>query len=413
MEFIKLRVPTGDASRKCLSLGFHNAVNITDDFMNAVLSDADWDLVDPHTKEVKSTIKARELWQEILTIRVRTGEPYLWFIDTVNNTLNEPQRRKGLRNHGSNLCSEISLVTDIDRTAVCCLSSVNLEKYDEWKDTNLVADMITFLDNVLQIFIDNAPDFISKAKYSAQQERAIGLGVMGYHAYLKKQRWAFGSDEAYKFNVEVFKDIQTKAINQSLVLGTERGVPPDCEGSGRRNSHVMALAPTANNAIIVGTSPSIEPDNGNAYTHDTRVGMFLVKDKYLEEELVARGLNTDEVWLSIISNKGSIQQLDLPDNLKEVFKTAFEIDQLDIVKQAADRQKFIDQGQSLNLFFTSGVSRAYVNKVHLLGHKLGVKAFYYARNNADKVKATSIVNDRVVLTEHVENTQEGCESCEG
>ena len=411
-EFLKIRIPTGDSSRKCHSVGFHNAVIITDEFMGAVHKDLDFSLIDPHSKEVKEIVKARVLWEELLTTRVRTGEPYILFIDTVNRYFPEAQKKQGLKCYASNLCIEIVLATNNERTAVCCLSSLNVEKYDEWKDTPIVQDMITFLDNVLQVFIDNAPETISKAKYSAEMERALGLGVMGYHAYLKKNNWAFGSDEAYKFNNVVFNLIQDRAIAQSLILGKEKGESPDMRGTGRRNSHLLALAPTANNAILVGTSPSIEPDNSNLFVHKTRVGSFLVKDKYLEIELDKIGLNTNIVWKKISEDKGSIQNIkEIPDNIKQVFKTAFEIDQIDIIRQAADRQQYICQSQSLNIFLNAGVTKAYVNKVHLLAHELGVKSLYYIRNNTTTITSISKETDRVSILP--DSNESSCEACEG
>src|SRR6056300_1011872 len=301
IEFINMRVPTGDVNRKCLNL--HHAINITDDFMEAVHNNEDWNLLDPNDRSIRDTTKARKLWEVILETRYRTGEPYLNFIDTANNALPETQKALGLKIRGSNVCNEIHLATNEERSAVCCLSSVNLEKYDEWKDTTLIADLVQFLDNVLQFFIDYAGDEIQRARYSATRERSLGLGAMGFHSYLQKHRVAFESEEARKVNDEIFRDIQEKAVAESLRLGKEKGECPDMMGTGRRNAHLLAIAPNANSSIIVSTSPSIEPNKANAYTHRTRAGSHLVKNKYLEEELEQHGENNESNWTSIITNK--------------------------------------------------------------------------------------------------------------
>ena len=262
---------------------------------------------------------------------------------------------KGLKINGSNLCNEIHLPTNDDRTAVCCLSSVNLEKYDEWKDTPMIRDLIRFLDNVLQFFIDNAGDEISRARYSAKQERSLGLGAMGWHSYLHKNRIPFDSELASSANLIMFDRIKSDAVAETEQLSKERGECPDMKGTRRRNSHLLAIAPNANSSIICGTSPSIEPSKANAYTHRTRAGSHLVKDRYLEEELVKADKNDATTWSSIITNGGSVQHLKfLSDEVKGVFKTAIEIDQNAIVTQAADRQKYLCQGQSLNIFFRGG-----------------------------------------------------------
>ena len=414
IEFINMRVPTGDVNRKCLNL--HHAVNITDDFMKAVEQDADWNLVDPASREVRDTMKARKLWEIVLETRYRTGEPYLNFIDTANNALPETQKALGLKIRGSNLCNEIHLATNEERSAVCCLSSVNLEKYDEWKDTTLIADLIHFLDNVLQFFIDHAGDEISRARYSASRERSLGLGAMGFHSYLQKHRLPFESDEAGQVNEEIFKDIQSKAIAESVRLGKEKGEAPDMEGTGRRNAHLLAIAPNANSSLIGGTSPSIEPLKANAFTSRTRAGSHLSKNKYLEEELELIGKNTEEVWSSIITNGGSVQHLDfLDDHLKAVFKTAIEINQDWVVYQGGIRQKYLCQGQSLNVFFPAGASKAYLHKVHYNAWKYGCKGMYYLRtetsNRAENV-AQKIERDRLVEFSETQS-QEECVACQG
>jgi len=417
IEFINMRVPTGDVNRKCLNL--HHAVNLTDDFMQAVQSDADWNLLDPNSQEIRETIKARKLWEIILETRYRTGEPYLNFIDTANRALPETQKQLGLKIRGSNLCNEIHLVTNEERSAVCCLSSVNLEKYDEWKDTTLIADLIHFLDNVLQFFIDHAGDEISRARFSATRERSLGLGAMGFHSYLQKRRVAFESEEARKVNDEIFKSIQEKAIEESKRLGKLKGEAPDMEGTGRRNAHLLAIAPNANSSLIGGTSPSIEPWKANAFTSRTRAGSHLSKNKYLEEELEAIGKNTEEVWSSIITNGGSVQHLDfLSDHIKAVFKTAIEINQDWVVYLAGSRQQYLCQGQSLNVFFPAGADKKYLHKVHYNAWKYGCKGMYYLRtessNRAENV-GQKVERDRLVEFAESQQTQEesACMACEG
>jgi ribonucleoside-diphosphate reductase alpha chain len=358
--------------------------------MQAVFDGTDWQLKDPNDGSVRETLPARDLWQRILEARFRTGSPYINFIDTANRALPDTQKQLGLKIHGSNLCNEIHLATDESRTAVCCLSSVNLEKYDSWKGTTMIRDLIRFLDNVLQAFIDNAPDDISKARYSAIQERSLGLGAMGFHGYLQSLNVPFEGVMAKTFNRNIFSYIQREAIHETELLAQERGEAPDMRGTGRRNAHLIAIAPNANSSIICGCSPSIEPIKSNAYVHRTRAGSHLVKNKYLEVILHAIGKNTDDVWQSIILNQGSVQHLEfLPEDVKDVFKTAFELDQGWVVEHASDRQQYICQGQSVNLFFPAGSPKSYVNSVHLRAWKLGLKGLYYLRTSsnieADKV----------------------------
>ena len=535
-EFLVMRTPTGgDENRKCFNL--HNAINISDAFMEAVVQGGEWNLIDPNTREVRKTLPARELWQRILETRSRTGEPYLNFIDTANRSLPESQKQLGLKIHGSNLCfpgntgvyvvkgglvsieelanmgspfgmwsasfqegrwqaeideavarktgvqpvvrvifssgrsfectedhllakengsyvkainsagcliqriyfgedkiqtyglfsqvvdisytgkvvpvydlhvkknhnffididseqrqgilvhncNEIHLATDETRTAVCCLSSVNLEFYEEWKDTTIIQDLIRMLDNVLQCFIDNCPDSLSRARYSATRERSLGLGMMGFHSLLQKRGLPFESASASILNRKIFKMIKERALEESRKLALERGEPEDMLGTGLRNAHLLAIAPNANSSIIVGCSPSIEPWKSNAYTHRTRAGTHLVKNIHLEELLERMGQNTPEVWQSIILDKGSVQHLDfLSQEQKDVFKTAFELDQRWIVDHAATRQPYICQGQSVNLFFPSGTERSYVNEVHIMAWKRGLKGLYYYRSSAEK-----------------------------
>ena len=415
IEFLNMRVPTGDVNRKNLNL--HHAINITDSFMRAVERGEMWDLIDPNDHDARETMPARTLWQQILEVRYRTGEPYLNFIDTANAALPHTMKAKGLKIHGSNLCNEIHLPTSEDRTAVCCLSSLNLEKYDEWKETTLVRDLIRFLDNVLQFFIDNAGDEISRARYSATQERSLGLGAMGWHSLLHQKRIPFESSKARELNREVFKYIKDEAVKESNTMGFERGEAPDMQGTGRRNAHLLAIAPNANSSIIVSTSPSIEPSKANAYTHRTRAGSHLVKNKYLEEELTKIGKNTQDVWSSIITSGGSVQHLDfLSEETKAVFKTAIEIDQLVLVEQGADRQEYLCQGQSLNLFFPAGAEKSDLHKTHFAAWKLGTKGLYYLRTEtsqrAENV-AEKISRDALKDYETQTMSQEECVACQG
>ena len=389
IEFINFKLPTGgDANRKCFNL--FNAVNITDKFMTAVEQDDYWDLLDPHTGLVKDRIEARKLWEKLLEVRFRTGSPYLNFIDTANKALPDALKKLGLKIHGSNLCNEIHLPTNEDRTAVCCLSSVNLEKYDEWKDTSMVKDLIRFLDNVLQKFIDNAPQDIVKAKISALRERSLGLGAMGFHGYLQKHKIPFESPIAKGINMKIFKKIKEDALDETKNLAIKLGSPGDLVGTGLRNAHLLAIAPNANSSIICNCSPSIEPIKSNAFVHRTRVGSHLIKNKYLVPVLESYGKNVDVVWSSIIMKEGSVQHLDfLTEQDKDIFKTAFEIDQQWVIEHAADRQPHICQGQSVNLFFPAGSDKSYINSVHLRAWKKELKGLYYLRtssgNDADKV----------------------------
>jgi len=415
LEFLTIRIPTGDVGRKCLNI--HHAVNVTDEFMTAVEDDEDWNLIDPNEDTVRETHKARRIWEAILETRFRTGEPYVNFIDTANRYLPKPLKKKGLKIHGSNLCNEIHLPTNDDRTAVCCLSSLNLELYDEWKDTDIVKDLITFLDNVLQFFIDNAPDNISRARYSATQERSLGLGAMGLHSLYQKNNMAFESVDAKMLNEEIFKKIKSDAVEQTKLLGKEKGEAPDMEGTGKRNAHLLAIAPNANSSMITGCSPSIEPHKANAYTHRTRAGSHLIKNRYLKEELKKLNLDTPEVWTSIITNGGSVQHLDfINDSIKEVFKTAIEIDQRVLVEQGGDRQQYLCQGQSLNIFFPAGASKNYLHDVHMKAWKNECKGLYYLRtetshkaeNVAEKVKLNKLKD-----YSEAEQSEEDCEACQG
>ena len=418
LEFINIRVPTGDETRKCLGAGFHNAVNIPDAFMEAVLRDEPWELRCPHEGTVRDTLRARDLWQQILEIRYRTGEPYLHFIDASNRALPEPLKVKGLRVRGSNLCSEITLPTARDRTAVCCLSSLNLELWDEWRDTGLIGDVLEMLDNVLQYFIDHAPEPLWRAVASARAERSVGLGAMGWHAYLQRRMIPVESEAAREVNQAIFREIHRQGMMRNLKLGQERGEAPDMAGTGRRWSHMFAIAPNANSSILLATSPSIEVAKANAYKHQTRAGTWPVQNRYLEAVLEAKGKNTDEVWQDIILSKGSVQHLGfLDDHEKAVFKTAIEVDQMWVVRHAADRQPYVCQAQSLNLFFPPRADRAYVNRVHLAAWRLGLKSLYYLRTEApNRAEDVSRTVERVALRDGASVTaevEEGCVSCQG
>jgi len=400
IQFLEMRKPTGDPNVRTLNL--HHGINITDDFMQLIEKamvdknfDDTWELRDPHSGEVKDTISAKKLWQKILETRMMTGEPYIHFIDTSNRLMPEFQKKKGLSIKQSNLCSEIILPTNKDRTAVCCLSSLNLEYYDEWKDNPLfLRDVAEMLDNVLQYFIDNAPDAVSRAKYSATQERSIGIGALGYHAYLQKHMLPWESPEARSANVEIFRHIRKSLDEANLELGKLRGEAPDAIGTGRRFSHLMAIAPNASSSIIMGnTSPSVEPYRANAYRQDTLSGAYLNKNKFLDNIIKERCPDEDdynEAWSSIIANDGSVQHLGiLNDREMATFKTSMEIDQRWIVEHAADRQNYVDQAQSINLFFRPDVNIKYLHTVHFMAWKHGLKTLYYCRSEkigkADKV----------------------------
>lgn len=414
IEFLNMRIPTGDVQRKALNL--HNAINITDEFMNAVMDNSDFDLRDPKDQAVKESVNARKLWERILETRFRTGEPYLNFIDTANKYLPEPLKDLGLKINGSNLCNEIHLPTSEDRTAVCCLSSLNLEYYDEWKETTIVRDLVRMLDNVLEYFIENAPDTIERAKFSAYRERSIGLGAMGFHSLLQRHGVAWESEAAREINSVVFSRIKSEAVAETELLAQERGSYPDGQMSGRRNSHLLAIAPNASSGVILSTSPSIEPLKANAYTHRTRAGSFLVKNKYLTRLLDAKGENNESNWSSIITNKGSVQHLPfLTEGEKSIYKTAQELDQNWVVQHAGDRQPFICQGQSVNIFFPAGADKSYVNRVHIKAWSEGLKGLYYLRTEA-KSRAENVSEkvERVALQEDTRSivySKKNCPFC--
>ena len=412
IEFIEMRKPAGgDVNRKNLNL--HHAVITPDKFMRAVEDDKDWDLIDPNSKEKVSTVKARSIWIKILEARVATGEPYIMFIDTVNKHLPKELKDKGLKVHHSNLCSEITLPTNEDRTAVCCLSSLNLEYFDEWsKDEMFIEDIIRMLDNTLSVFIKDAPLTMSKAVNSAKSERSIGLGTMGFHSYLQRSGIALQSPMSMGPNLKIFKHIKKKCDAANFLLGKERGEAPDLKGTGKRFSHMTAIAPNASSSIICGnTSPSIEPLRANAFTQKTLSGSFLIKNKYLEKLLEQKGKNTKDVWKSIISSRGSVEALTfLTPQEKNVFKTAIEIDQAWLVDLAAERQKYICQAQSLNLFFPPDVNVRRLNNVHKRAWYKGLKTLYYCRSEA--IKRAENISLKVERKVRQDNNEEDCIMCQ-
>ena len=395
-EFIDIRKPTGgDDNRRCLNL--HHGVTITDEFMRCVKAKIKFDLLCPHSGEVVKSVDATEMWRKILKNRVETGEPYILFIDTVNKTIPQHHKDKGLFVKQSNLCSEITLPTNRERTAVCCLGSLNLERWDEWKDEaeSVLYAAVKALDNVLDNFIYgvDSRDY-KRAIHSATQERSIGLGVMGWHGLLLKNRMPFESVQARSLNKIVFSTIHKYAKQASVNLADERGVCPD--GGNQRNSNVIAIAPTANISVICGgATPCVEPIAGNAYLQKTLSGSFLVKNLQLEQLLEEKGQNKPEIWRKIIEDKGSVRNLDfLTDEEKKIFKTGYELDMKELIIQAADRQKYICQSQSLNLFLKSPISGKQLNDVHVLAHELGVKSLYYLRSES-VIEADSVDNTAV------------------
>ena len=423
-----MRKPTGDPNIRCMNL--HHGINITDDFMEIIercmldpnVND-DWELKDPHSGEVREVVSARNIWQQILELRMHTGEPYIHFIDTSNRFLPQWLKDKGLKVNQSNLCSEIILPTNEKRTAVCCLSSLNLETYDEWKDNPLfLKDVAEMLDNVLNYFIANAPDTIARARYSAERERSIGIGALGWHAYLQRNGIAFEGVMAKVANNRIFKHIRQGLDNANKELGAERGEAPDAIGTGNRFSHLMAIAPNASSSIIMGnTSPSIEPYRANAYRQDTLSGSFLNKNRWLDFIIKDKAKDENDyndIWSSIIANDGSVQHLDILDeNQKEVFKTSMEIDQRWVIELAADRQMFIDQAQSLNLFFRPDAHIKYIHAIHFTAWKKGIKTLYYCRS--EKIGKADKVSKRVEreIIKELDMTQvaqgNDCIACEG
>lgn len=424
-EFIEIRRPTGgDPNRRCLNL--HNAVVVDDAFMEAVASGGEYNLLSPKDQSVVKTVKARDLWIRVLTARVETGEPYVLYIDNVNEHMPAHQKALGLKVKTSNLCTEITLPTGIDhhgrnRTAVCCLSSLNLETYDEWKnDDRVVHDVLEFLDNVLQNFIDNAPDTQAKARYSAMRERSVGLGVMGLHSYFQSKNLAWESDEARALNKSIFFNISSQANIANQVLGMERGSNPDAVDAGVENmrfSTTMAIAPTASISIICGgASAGVEPIIANIYSHKTLSGSFPVKNKNLQRLLKAYGMDLPEIWSSISNSEGSVQHLEfLTEQEKAVFRTAFEIDQMAIIEQAADRVHYIDQAQSINLFIPPDITKKLLHELHFKAWELGVKSLYYCRSRSiGRAEKPSNLIERQTIVELKDRQPkyEVCEACQ-
>ena len=429
-EFIEMRRPTGgDPNRKALNL--HHGVLVSDAFMRAVETDEQWALKSPADGTVQQTISARNLWIRLLTARIETGEPYIIYIDTVNRQIPQHHKLAGLTVKTSNLCSEITLPTGIDkngrdRTAVCCLSSLNLEKYDEWKDDNvMINDVMRFLDNVLTDFIERAPEQFDDAKYSAEKERSVGLGVMGFHSYLQQHSIPLESVMSKAWNKKIFKHIQEHVDQASKDLADERGACPDAAdyGFNERFSNKTAIAPTASISIICGgASPGVEPVAANSYTHKTLSGSFNVRNRYLVELLEKHGKNNDDVWSGITTNQGSVSHLDfLTDLEKDVFKTAFELDQKWIIELSGDRTPFISQAQSINLFVPADIHKRELHKIHFDAWKKGLKSLYYCRSksiqraeNVNDTKATDVTanvyKSKPQTTEQPE--YEECLSCQ-
>jgi ribonucleoside-diphosphate reductase alpha chain len=429
-NFLEMRKPTGDQNLRCLNL--HHAINIPDTFMEIIEKcmldpeyDDSWNLVDPHSNEIRETVSAKALWQQILELRMMTGEPYLHFITTSNKAMPQHLKDLGLKIHQSNLCSEIILPTNEERTAVCCLSSLNLEYYDEWRtDPNFLRDVAEMLDNVLEYFILNAPTSIERARYSAIRERSIGVGALGWHAYLQRNNMPWESALSVGRNRQIFKHIREGLDRANKELGLERGEAPDAVGTGYRFSHLMAIAPNASSSILMGnTSPSIEPYRANAYRQDTLSGSSLNKNKWLDKIIKEKcdgdeTLDYNEIWSSIIANDGSVQHLEWMDDWnKDVFKTSMEIDQRWLIQHAADRQEFIDQAQSLNVFFRPDANVKYIHAVHFQAWKAGLKTLYYCRSEkigkADKVakKIEREVIQEIDLRALAEGNE--CLACEG
>ena len=389
-EFLEIRKPSGDFNRKALNL--HHGVLLSDEFMEAVRDGAEFNLKSPKDGSIRGTVDARSLFQKLVETRLATGEPYIIFSDTVNNAMPKHHRELGLKVSTSNLCAEITLPTGRDhlggdRTAVCCLSSLNLETWDEWNgDKMFVEDVMRMLDNVLQDFIDRAPDEMARARYSAGRERSVGLGVMGFHSFLQSRGLGFESAMAKSWNMKIFKHIRAQADQASMVLATERGACPDAEERGvmERFSCKMAIAPTASISIICGgTSACIEPIPANIYTHKTLSGSFIVKNPYLEKLLQEKAKDSTNVWNSILEKGGSVQHLDfLSPEEKDTFKTSFEIDQRWLLELAGDRAPYIDQAQSLNLFIPADVEKWDLLMLHFHAWELGIKSLYYLRSKS-------------------------------
>jgi ribonucleoside-diphosphate reductase alpha chain len=427
ITFMEMRKPTGDQNFRTLNL--HHGINLTNEFMELVEAcmrdqnlDDSWPLVNPNNGEVTDTVSARDLWMKILELRMHTGEPYLIFLDTANEAMPEWLKALGLKINGSNLCTEIFLPTSTKRSAVCCLSSLNVEYYDLWsKDPEFIPAIMEFLDNVLQHFIDNAPKHVHRAVYSAMRERSIGIGTLGLHAYFQKKNIPLDCAMAKVMNKQIYMHISEQCAKGDATLFDKRGACPDAAevGVNRRFSHWTAIAPNASSSLIMGnTSPSIEPYRANVFRQDTLSGAYIQKNKFLKKALADLGMDNGKTWASITANDGSVQHLDIPDDIKEVYKTAIEIDQRWLVDLAADRQPYIDQGQSLNLFFRPDVNVKYLHACHFLAWKQGLKSLYYCRS--DKLRKADKVGmqiERKRLEDDIDLTAvadgDVCLACEG
>lgn len=425
--FVEMRKPTGDQNFRTLNL--HHGVNITNDFMNLIEQsmrdenfDDSWDLISPNNGEVVETVSAKALWIKLLEMRIQTGEPYLVFIDNANDDLPVWLKDQGMKINGSNLCTEIFLPTTMDRTAVCCLSSLNIEYYDDWKsDRRFIPDVMEMLDNVLNKFIADAPKTVARAIRSARNERSIGIGTLGLHAYFQKRDMALEGVMTKVANREIYRHIEKECKRGDRQLFERRGPCPDAKKAGveRRFSHWTAIAPNASSSIIMGnTSPSIEPYRANVFRQDTMSGAYIQRNKFLETKLEELGLNTQKTWASITAQDGSVQHLDIPQEVKDVFKTANEIDQLWLIDLASDRQEHTDQGQSLNLFFRPDVNVKYLHATHFLAWKNGLKSLYYCRSDklrkADRVGMQiqrNRIEDEIDLTAVADG--DVCLACEG
>lgn len=427
VSFMELRKSTGDQRMRAPNL--HHGVNISDKFMQIIercmrdpKADDSWPLINPANGKVVEVVSAKHLWSQLLELRVQLGEPYIVFLDAANRRLPSWLKEQELAIHGSNLCTEIFLPTSKDRTAVCCLSSLNLEYYDEWKNDPLfIGDVLEMLDNSLQSFIDNAPDTISRARFSAYRERSVGLGALGLHSYFQSHDIPFESALAKSINKKIFKHIHEKCAEKDLELCELRGACPDAAAFGvkRRLSHWMAIAPNASSSVIMGNcSPSIEPFSANIFQQITLSGSFVLKNKYLVRKLQELNIDNDQTWSSINAAEGSIQHLDLPQDIKDVFKTALELDQSALIQLAADRGEYVDQGQSLNVFFRPTTTIKYLHAIHFLAWKLGLKSLYYLRS--EKLKGNDKIGtalERKKIEEDVDMSAiaDGnvCVACEG
>jgi len=420
-EFLEIRKASGDFNRKSLNL--HHGIAITDEFMQAVQDDKPFGLKSPKTGQVMREVSARQLWQKILETRLQTGEPYLLFIDTVNKALAPHQQELGLKVRSSNLCAEITLPSGMDhlgemRTAVCCLSSVNIETWEQWnEEPNFIEDVLRFLDNVLTAFIDGAPKGMEHAAYAALRERSVGLGVMGFHSFLQGRGIPFESALAKSWNMRIFKKLRSEADRVSKVLAEERGACPDAAERGvmERFSHKLAIAPTASISIICGgTSACVEPIPANVYTHKTLSGSFSVRNPHLKKLLAERNADTPETWQSIIAAEGSVQHLDcLSDDEKSVFRTAFELDQRWIIDLAADRAPYICQSQSINLFLPGDVSKWDLHMLHWTAWQKGLKSLYYCRSKSvQRAAFAGSKEEKVAVSVAAPTNYDECLACQ-